>query len=74
MTLTLRLVSGLAGLSGKLALMEDTGRPLDELGVGTGVAACTAGPIEATGFTETDGEVIAAMGALLTGASWRPTE
>jgi hypothetical protein len=45
-----------------------------ELGVGAGAGACTAGPIKATGFTETDGKVIAATGALLTGAFWLPAE
>jgi hypothetical protein len=30
-----------------------------ELGVGAGAGACTAGPIKAIGFTETDGKVIA---------------
>jgi hypothetical protein len=68
-----RLVSGLAGLSGKLALVEDTG-PVDDAGLGTGAGACTAGPIKATGWANADGEVIAATGALLAGAFWRPTE
>jgi hypothetical protein len=63
-----RLVSGPVDLSGKLALLGDTGPP-DEAGLGTGASACVAGPIEATRCTETGG-----VGATLTGAFWRPTE
>jgi hypothetical protein len=70
---TLRLVSPPAGLSGKLALVEDTG-PLDEVGIGTGAGACAGGPLKATGCAKPDGEVTTAIGALLTGAFWRPTE
>jgi hypothetical protein len=69
---TLRLVSGAAGLPGKLALGGVS--PADELGLGTGAGACAAGPIRATGCANADGEVMAAMGALLAGALWRPTE
>jgi hypothetical protein len=52
---TLRLVSPPAGLSGKLALVEDTG-PLDEVGIGTGAGACAGGPLKATGCAKPDGE------------------
>ena len=52
---TLRLVSGPAGWSGKLALV---GGPLDELGiVGAGVDGCAAGPLKATGCANADGDV-----------------
>jgi hypothetical protein len=68
---TWRLLPGPAGSSGKLALVGVS--PPDAVGLGTGAGACAAGPIKATGFTETDG-VIAATGALLAGALWRPTE
>jgi hypothetical protein len=62
---TLRLVSGAAGLLGNPALV---------LGAGTGAGACAAGPLNATGCANGDGEVIAATGALLRGALWRPNE
>jgi hypothetical protein len=70
---TLRLVSGPAGLSGRLTLVGDTGQ-LDEVGLGTGAGACAAGPLNATGFANADGDVMAVTGTLLTGAFWRPTE
>jgi len=53
---TWRLLPGPAGSSGKLALVGVS--PPDAVGLGTGAGACAAGPIKATGFTETDGEVI----------------
>ena len=65
--------SELTGLSGNPALVEGVGPP-EALGTGAGVDGCAAGPIKATGFTKADGEGVAATGALLTGALWRPTE
>jgi hypothetical protein len=71
---TLCLVSGATGLSGNLALVEGIGA-LGELGAGAGVDGCAAGPIKAAGCANADGEVgLAATGALLIGAFWRPTE
>jgi hypothetical protein len=71
---TLRLVSGAAVFSGELALGAEAG-PLDALGIGAGVDGCAAGPLNATGCANADGEVMmAGTGALLTGALWRPTE
>jgi hypothetical protein len=71
---TFRLFSGRTGLSGKSALPEGVGL-LEELGIGTGAgAACAAGPLMATGFAKTGGEVITATGRLLAGTSWRPIE
>ena len=71
---TLRLVSGPAGLSGKLALGAEAG-PLEAVGVRAGVDGCAAGPLKATGCANADGEVMmAGTGALLKGALWRPTE
>jgi hypothetical protein len=84
---TLRFASGPAGLSGKPALEVGIGPLDDELGatgtdggIGTGagigatVGTCAAGPINATGLAETEGEVIGATGALLAGPFRRPTE
>ena len=68
---TLRLASGAAVLSGKMALVEASA-PLDEAERGTGAGACAAGPIKATGCVKADGDVMAGTGALLTGALWRP--
>jgi hypothetical protein len=69
----LRLMSGAAGLSGNSALVEGVG-PLEAFGAGAGAGACAAGPIKATGCANADGDLMAATGALLTGALWRPTE
>src|ERR1700730_1957461 len=51
---TLRLVSGPAGLSGNPALVEGVGS-LEALGAGAG---CAAGPVEAAGCANADGDVI----------------
>jgi hypothetical protein len=67
---TLRLLSCRTGLSGKSALTEGVGL----LGVGTGAGAWAVGPLKATGFANADGDVMAATGALLTGAFWLPTK
>jgi len=71
---TLRLTSGAAALSGKLALGAEAGR-IETLGAGAGVDGCAAGPLKATGCANADCALImAGTGALLTGALWRPTE
>jgi hypothetical protein len=72
-TSTLRLASGLTDLSGTSTLAEGVGGLVGREDV-AGVDGCAAGPIKATGFTKADGEVVAATGALPTGALWRPTE
>jgi hypothetical protein len=69
---TLRLVSGQAGVSGIPALAEGVG-PLEAFGAGAGADGRAAGPIKATGCANADGEVMAGIGALVTGALWRPT-
>jgi hypothetical protein len=70
---TLRLVVGLTELSGKSTLAEGVGGPEGWEGT-TGAGACAAGLLNATGCANADGEVMAGMGTLLTGALWRPTE